>query len=197
MTEADPRGGAPDTAPAPANVSLFQIFTLFLQIGSFSFGGGLVGWLYRELVEKRKWLTETDFLGGLTLSQVLPGINMTNMSVYVGQRLRGWLGALVAVLGLVSVPFFFNIALFTFYAEVQSVPGATAFLDGIASAAVALFLSVGLKSIRNAVRTLGHWAILIAIVFFVGVLSWPMVPVVLCLAPISVLLAWRAGRPYA
>src|SRR5262245_58446513 len=182
---------------AGANVSLAQIFTLFLQIGSLSFGGGLVAWLYRELVEKRRWLTETDFLGGLTLSQVLPGINMTNMAVYVGQRLRGWRGAGIALLGLLLVPFFFNIGLYTFYAEVQAVPGATPFLDGIAAAAVALFLSVGLKSVRHAVRTAGHWAVLIAIVVFVGVLRWPMVPVVLCLAPISVALAWRARAPYA
>lgn len=196
MNEA-PRQSAADSGLPAATVSLWQIFSLFLQIGSMSFGGGLVAWLYRELVEKRKWLSETDFLGGLTLSQVLPGINMTNMSVYAGQRLRGWKGAAVALLGLLIVPFFFNIGLFTFYAEVQSVPGAQSFLDGIAAAAVALFVSVGIKSVRNAVRSAGHWAIMIAIVLLVGVLSWPMIPVVLCLAPISVALAWRRTSAHA
>lgn len=196
MNEA-PEQPEADTRSPGANVSLWQIFSLFLQIGALSFGGGLVAWLYRELVQKRRWLSETDFLGGLTLSQVLPGINMTNMSVYAGQRLRGWLGAAVALLGLLIVPFFFNIGLFTFYAEVQTVPGAQAFLDGIAAAAVALFLSVGIKSVRNAVRSLGHWAVMIGIVVLVGVLRWPMVPVVLCLAPISVAIAWRRRGAHA
>jgi len=186
-----------ETELGGAKPSLSQIFALFFQIGALSFGGGLVAWLYRELVEKRKWITETDFLGGLTLSQVLPGINMTNMSVYVGQRLRGALGATTAVTGLLVVPFFFNIGLFTFYAEVQSVPGAQAFLDGIAAAAVALFLSVGIKSVRAVVRTAGHWAIMAAIIVLVGLLSWPVLPVVLCLAPISVMLAWRRKGTHA
>ena len=166
------------------------IFFLFLQIGLFSFGGGVLGWLYREVVEKRGWLRDTDFLGGLTVAQVMPGINVTNMAVYIGQRLRGVIGSAVAVVAILTGPFFFVIGLLMVYGQIQQISWAPNFMQGVATAAVGLFLSVGIKSIRKNIRGIGHYAVMLGIVVAVGILRWPMVPVVLCLAPVSVALAW-------
>ncbi len=172
-------------------VSLATIFWIFFQIGSLSVGGGLTAWLYREIVEKRRLMPEADFMGALTLAQVLPGINMTNLSVYVGQRLRGVQGALVAMLGLLLVPFFAIISVGSVYARLLDMPGLHHVMDGLASAAVALLLAMGLKAIkvtRMQPRQLGLAAV---VVVLVGILRVPMVPVILVLAPISVWLAWK------
>src|SRR5512146_299890 len=72
-------------------------------------------WVFCQIGEMRKRLTATEFLSGLPLVQALPGVNMTNMSVYVGQRLRGVPGVLTALFGLLIGPFFILIALSTAY----------------------------------------------------------------------------------
>lgn len=186
----------PDTLadPAPAPVSLATIYWIFFQIGSLSVGGGLTAWLYRETVEKRRLMTETDFMGALTLAQVLPGINMTNLSVYVGQRLRGKSGALTALLGLISVPFFAIIAFASAYTHVQSIPILQLFLDGVATAAAGLLLSMGIKAVKVSGMERVQLVIMGLVIFTVGVLRWPMIPVILVLSPISVALVWPWGN---
>lgn len=171
-------------------VSLFDIFWLFTRISSMSFGGGLTAWIYREVVEQKKWLSQSDFLSALTLAQVLPGINTANMALYTGQRLRGVAGSVAAVMGLITVPFFAVLALATAYTSIQAVPGVQHFLDGIGAAAVGLLLSVGIKAIRT-VRSAAPLLVIATLVVLVGMLRWPMIPVVLCIAPISIWLAWR------
>lgn len=187
-----PPPDAPPFEPAADKpvASLFEIFWLFNCISSMSFGGGVTAWIYREVVEQKKWLTQSDYLSALTLAQVLPGINTVNMAVYIGQRLRGAIGSFVAVLGLITVPFFAVLALAAAYASIQSVPGVQHFLDGIGASAVGLLLSVGVKAVR-ANSGLSSLGVIATLILLIGVLRWPMIPVVLCIAPISVWLAWR------
>lgn len=172
---------------------LFALFGLFFQIGAMSFGGGLSAWLYREIVERRRWLSESDFLSGLALAQVMPGINMANLSVYVGQRLHGARGSVVALVGLLCAPFFAIIAIASVFARIDSVPWFHSFLAGIATAAVGLVLSVALRSMGTGPRGAAPLGIVVVLVVTVGVLRWPMVPVVLFVAPLSIYLAWRKG----
>jgi chromate transporter len=183
--------------PATTHVSLREIFFLFFQIGSLSFGGGLVAWIYREVVERRKWLGETEFLSGFTLAQVLPGINMTNMAVYIGQRMRGVAGAVAGLSGMLLVPFFAVIGLASIYAQVETNTTLQSFMDGVATTAVGLFLSIGVKSLRVRAKDLLALAFMAAVVAMVGLLSWPLIPVILGLAPLSVALAWRKGAAHA
>lgn len=172
-------------------VSLIAIFGLFSQIGLMSFGGGLSAWLYREVVDRRRWLSGPDFLSGLALGQVLPGINTANLSIYIGQRMRGVPGSVTAIAGLLSGPFFFIIGLAMIYRRIDAIPWMHNFLSGIAIAAVGLVISIGLRSIRTVMRGVSQFVVMTIIIVWVGVLRWPMVPVVLCLAPVSVWLAWR------
>lgn len=181
----------PTNAPVQS-VSLAQIAQLFLEIGGLSFGGGVTGWAYREIVDRRRWLAPQEFLSGLTLSQILPGINMTNLSIYVGLRLRGLIGAITALLALISVPFFFNLGVYGIYSYIKDYDLVHFAFVGVGAAAVGMILSLGVKSMRTAVRTPLHAAIVVALVLFVGLLRWPMLPFALVLAPISVWAAWRA-----
>lgn len=185
---------APGTSDGPPHVSLGTIFWIFFQIGSLSVGGGLTAWLYREIVEKRKLLSGADFMGGMTLAQVLPGINMTNMSVYVGQRLRGVNGALAAMAGLLLVPFFAIITVGSIYAQLKAQPGLHHVLDGMAAGAVGLLLAMCIKAVKVTRMNTVQLGIGGAVILLVGVLRLPMVPVILVLAPISVWLAWLATR---
>lgn len=179
---------------APPRVSLSTIFWIFFQIGALSFGGGLSAWLYREIVEKRKLMPATDFMSALTLAQVLPGINMMNLSVYVGQRLRGLEGVLTAVIGLLLVPFFAIIIAGAIYAGLKEQPGIHDFLDGMAATAVALLLAMGIKAVKVTRMPPAQLAIAGGVILLVGVLRLPMVPVILLLAPFSVWLSWRAQK---
>ena len=124
----------------PPKVPLRDIFRVFFTVGASSFGGGVTGWMHRITVDQRGWLTNEKFLAGLALGQVLPGANVTNMAVYIGQQLRGALGALVALVAVLMGPFFLVIAVATLYDEAIKIPGFHSAMDGIAAAAVGMVL---------------------------------------------------------
>lgn len=178
--------------PAKPPVPLLSIFLAFLQLGAVSFGGGLSAWMYREVV-KRGWMEEDEFLAGLGLAQVLPGTNVSNLAVYVGSRLRGAAGASAALIGLLTIPFFGVIALLWVYRQATDRALLQAVLDGVAAAAAGLMLLMAWKTGRRAARTLAGALVLIATFVLIGVLGLPMIPVVLCLVPISVAAAWPRG----
>ena len=78
MSATDPAVAAPPTLP--------QIFLAFSKVGLTSFGGGLSGWMMREFVQQRRWLSESDFLSGLALAQSFPGVNVVNLAIWIGFR---------------------------------------------------------------------------------------------------------------
>jgi len=174
-------------------VSLMQILLLFSRIGLTSFGGGLSAWIYREVVDRRKWLTEDAFLSGLTLCQIMPGPNVVNLSVYIGQRLRGGSGSIVAVIALLLPPMVVTVILGAVFDRFSNLPWLHDLLEGIAAGAIGLTFSVGFRAAKHATAR-NRWApiLLLAIFASVGLLHWPMIPVVLVLAPLGVAIAWRS-----
>lgn len=180
-------------ADKPAT-SLPVLFWIFFQIGAMSFGGGLSAWVHREIVLKRGWMNETEFLTGLALCQVLPGVNVVNLAVHVGQRLRGVVGAAVCTVGILLAPFFIVIGLATVYDQIKHIAWLHAFFEGVAVAAVGLMVSVALRSVRGTFHGVVPFAIALALILTVGVLRWPMIPIALTLGPLSVLFAWWMQR---
>ena len=171
-------------------VRLSAIFFVFFRIGAFSFGGGLTGWVYREVVTQRAWMTEADFLSGLAVSQILPGANITNIAMYVGNRLRGTMGAFAAFFGLLLAPFFFVIGLYVIYGQVSDIAWVGISTDGIAAAAIGLLLITAWRSGKQSARNIAGFSVLAGTFVAVGLLRWPLLPVVFCVAPISILAAW-------
>jgi chromate transporter len=185
--------------PAVVNVpvqriSVPAIFLVFFRIGLFSFGGGLSGWVYRDVVVLRGWLTEDEFLSGMAVSQILPGANIANLAVYIGQKLIGPVGVAAALLGLFSGPFFAVIALASGYHIVKTLPFADAALDGVAAAAIGLLLMVVAKSAQRAARHLATLAAFVATFVAVAVLHWPLLMVVVVVGSLSVWAAWMRHR---
>jgi chromate transporter len=177
-------------------IGLPAIFAAFFWLGLTSFGGGTAGWLYREIVERRHWIDDREFLSSAALGRLTPGSGGVNLTVQVGQRLRGGLGATAAVFGLLLGPLVICLALAMAYAKVHQNLTLHAILDGVAAAAVGLTFATGLKLVRFRMASAGPLATTFATVLCVGVLRWPMIPVVLCLAPVSIGLALltRRGR---
>jgi chromate transporter len=170
------------------------MLVVFASLGMASFGGGLPGWMHREVVAKRGWMSEEAFLAGIALGQVLPGPNSVNLALYIGQQLRGAPGALVAGLGILGPPFVAILLIAVLYAQYGAVAGLPVVLGGVAAAGLANSCTVGLRTARR-MRGVGPWAVAAATFVAVGVLRLPMIPVVLAVAPVSIGLAWWKGRP--
>jgi chromate transporter len=182
-------------ADSPAPPSIAEIFSLFFRIGLFSFGGGLSGWVYREVVVLRGWLDEDEFMSGLALGQVLPGANIINLSVYVGQKLRGAAGALAAFFGLIFAPFFAVIGIASVYGFLKELSFAEAAMDGVAAAAIGLILIVAGRGVRRAVPRPEAIVALFVTFVAVGLLHYSLLMVVAIVGPISVLAAWFRSAP--
>lgn len=139
-------GAASSAAPVVARVSIGRIFLEFLQIGATSFGG-VVPYLRGSLVTKLHWVDDKEFVEKLSISQSLPGLNATNMAILVGEKLRGALGSLAAIIGicLPGAVLMYGVAIF--YRIHGDHIWVTAALKGVAAAAVGLILStvVGLS----------------------------------------------------
>ena len=89
-----------ETRHAP---KLFDLFSGFFLVGVFGFGG-VLPWARRMIVEQRKWLTATEFTEMLGLCGFLPGGNIMNVTVALGSRFHGILGAVCCFLGLMTAP---------------------------------------------------------------------------------------------
>jgi chromate transporter len=136
----------PNAAPVAAQVSIGQVFLEFLIIGATSFGG-VVPYLRGSLVTKRHWVDDKEFVEMLSISQSLPGLNATNMAILVGEKLRGALGSLAAIIGICLPGAVLMFIVGIFYRIHGDHIWVTAALKGVAAAAVGLILStvVGLS----------------------------------------------------
>jgi chromate transporter len=171
------------------------LFFAFLAVGLSGFGG-VLPFARRALVERRAWLTESDFNETLALCQSLPGPNIVNMSVVVGSRFAGPRGALACLAGLIVAPVALVLVLATLWSRFGSVGHVPGAIQGLAAAAAGLAAATTLKMARPIfVQTPFSAAPIIAAAFVaVGLLHAPLPWVALTLAPLSVLIAWRRGR---
>lgn len=174
-------------------VSLGKIFGVFATIGATSFGGGIVAYLRRALVEKEKWLDEDSFMAALEISQTLPGLNSTNMSVIVGRKLRGAAGAFVAVIGMVLPGAVAVTALGFAYVALRHDPKIAVILTGVAAAAVGLLLQTTLKIGWKQLVRPADLALVIVVFFLVGILHISLVVTLVTVAPLAI---WM-NRPRA
>lgn len=179
-------------SPPPfAAPRLRTLFFAFSKIGLTSFGGGLSGWMMREFVQQRAWLTEQEFLSGLALAQAFPGVNVVNLAIWIGYRLRGGLGALASALGIVLGPMVVAVLLAAVFSTVGNSHRAHLVLAGVAAAAVGLSLQTSLRAARFAAKGAARALVLAAT--FAAIFIWrlPLLWVVGVMAPLSIALAWH------
>lgn len=117
-----------------------KIFTTFAKIGAFTIGGGyaMIPIIQREVVEKNGWIEEKDFMDILAISQSAPGILAVNISIFLGYRLRGVKGSIVATLGSALPSFLIILLIAMFFTGYQDNPTVIKIFKGIRPAVVAL-----------------------------------------------------------
>ena len=195
---ADPERADPELAAARPDVTRLALYATFFKIGISGFGG--VGpWARRVIVEERGWLDDREYANVLALCQVLPGPNVGNVAVTIGDRFHGALGSALALGGLMTGPLTIILVMAGLYDRFGSLPPVNATIGGVAAAAAGLAIGTALKMIGKLEPTVD--AVLIGVLAFVsvGLLHWPLVPVILTLAPLSIGAAWhrRRARPAA
>lgn len=132
----------PET-PAPPRLS--QIADVFARYGNFTFGGGsaTVAVMHREILEKRGWINNDQFVLSFALARLTPGTNLLAFGAGVGWLLRGWPGAIIALLAA-SIPCsLMVIAATALFREVQDNSWAAAAIHGAVAAAVAITVKTG------------------------------------------------------
>jgi chromate transporter len=179
---------APELRPAP---SLLQLAVVFTIISLQSVGGGTTAWIRREVVNRRRWLGEPQFLGGLALAQISPGGNAVNLSIYIGSTLRGPAGALAVLCGMVLIPVVLVLALGAAFAALHDVPGVDSAMAGVGAAAVGLTLANGMDLTRRAGRRPASLLVIAATTAAVGVFGLSLLLVLVLMIPTSLLLARR------
>ena len=184
------------TAARPRNpADLFWSFT-WLALQGF---GGVVAVVQRELVEKKRWMTNEEFLEDWAVAQVMPGPNVVNLSIMIGDRHFGLRGAFAALAGMMSFPLAIALAVALVYAQWASHPAMAGALRGMGAVAAGLIGGMGLK-LAVALRThpLGPWlCAAIAGLTFVGVvwLRVPLYGLLLVVGGAACVLTWRKLAP--
>lgn len=186
-----------DSEETVATVSLLALFLAFVRLGCVSFGGSSAGWIHRDIVRRRGWISDRQFLAEMAVGQSLPGANGVKLSVLIGRRLKGGLGAFLAPVGFLAGPFVIILVVGAAYKELGDHPNVHAVLDGVAASVVGLTLSTGLGAIARGADDRLSVAIAAVTMLCVGILGWPMVWVLPALAPISIAIAWSRGRAAA
>jgi len=173
---------------------LFLAFT-WLALQGF---GGVLAVVQRELVDRRQWLTREQFVEDWALAQLMPGPNVVNLSMMIGDRYFGPRGALAALAGMLTAPLAVVLLVAVLWAQVAAHPVAQSALRGMGAVSAGLVMGAGLR-LMGALRTnpMGPVACaLFALTSFVLVawLRWPLTAVL----PLLGLLAcgwawWRLG----
>ncbi|OAD83869.1 chromate transporter [Comamonas thiooxydans] len=178
--------------PRPRHLrELFWSLT-FLALQGF---GGVLAVVQRELVEKRQWLSNEEFMEDWAVAQIMPGPNVVNLSIMLGERYFGWRGAIVGLCGMLTFPMLVVISLTLVYTQFAANPAVAGALRGMGAVAAGLVAGMGLKlagTLRK--HPLGKWycaGLAIAAFVLVAVLRLPLFWALLLVGATGCLLTYR------
>lgn len=174
-------------------LSKTELFLGFAEMGLFGFGG--VATIARHvIVERRRWMSEHDYATLLGIGQILPGGNIINMTVMLGDRFHGPLGSIIALGGLMVMPIAILLALTLFYENFSASPDVRAATVGAGAAAAGLVIGMGIKMGRALRLPPIHLAFAGLTFVAMGVLRLPFVATILVLAPLCIAATWWMRR---
>lgn len=185
----------PEIVPKrPQPTSLTDLFVSFTLLALQGFGGVLAV-VQRELVERKRWMTQEEFIEEWAVAQIMPGPNVVNLSLMIGGRYFGLPGAMAALAGMLAIPLVIVLLLALLHAHFSSHPGVAGALRGMAAVSAGLIAATGLKLVSALKKhplplflTIGMC--LLGIVLVV-VLRWPLVSVLLGLGGAGCWLTYR------
>jgi len=130
----------------------WQLFYTYLKIGTFTLGGGyaMLPLIQREVVDRKGWIDEQEFLNMIALAQAAPGLIAVNSAIFIGWRIGGWRGVAGAVLGAVLPSFLIILAIAMVFRDWKELPAVEAAFKGIRPAVVALIAAPLFKLAKSA-----------------------------------------------
>ena len=158
---------------------MFITFTL-LALQGF---GGVVAVVQRELVEKKRWMTQAQFLEDWAVAQIMPGPNVVNFCLMIGGRHFGLGGALASLAGLLLAPLAVVLILASVFGGVSDAAWAQGALRGMGAVAAGLIAATGIKLIAalksNSMGIVMSVAVMVSTFLCVSLLRWPLIWVLL------------------
>jgi chromate transporter len=161
-------------------ISLFEIAKTFLTIGTIGFGGGLaiIALMQEYCVNKKKWLEVEEFSHGIALGQFL-GTFAVNASIFIGYRLRGFIGGIVSVISFLLPSIVFIIIISALYQHYNKIPALQSALKGITPVVIALILSAAFQIGKNKINSRESVFILLITIFLVAILKLQIITILL------------------
>ncbi|KAB0584291.1 chromate transporter [Ideonella dechloratans] len=165
--------------------------------------GGVLPIAQRELVERLGWLTVEEFAELLSIGQVLPGPNVVNLSLMVGDRYFGLRGALAAMTGMLLMPLVLVLVAAALYQQFAAHPAVAGAVRGMGAVSAGLVMAIALKllpALRRSPLGRARWMLVtLAVVLATGWWRWPLVLVIALVGGVSCAMAWRflGARPVA
>ena len=181
-----------DLNVTPAHPSFTEAAKVWARIGVLSFGGpaGQIALMHRELVEERRWISESRFLHALNFCMLLPGPEAQQLATYIGWLLHGTRGGIVAGLLFVLPGFFVILGLSSAYALFQQTDWLTGLFFGLKAAVLAIVIEAVIRVGRRALKT--RFALLVAVLAFAALFFFNLpFPLVVLVAGIAGYVATR------
>ena len=190
--------GTDPAAPRPQPRDCADLFWSFTWLALQGFGGVLAV-VQRELVEKKRWMTNDEFVEDWAVAQIMPGPNVVNLSIMIGERYFGWRGAVAALAGMLTFPLILVLAVAVVYAQFASQPAVAGALRGMGAVAAGRIGGMGLKLSS----TLGQHPLGLAVcvglvaltVIAMAVLRWPLFWTLPSVGLLACVLTWRKIAP--
>jgi chromate transporter len=177
-------------SPRPA--SLWELFSTFSKLALQGFGG-VLPWAQRVLVDERRWLTREEFVEMLAFAQLMPGPNVCNLALMVGDRWFGWRGAVVALAGMLLLPAFVVLSIAIAHDRFAQIPSVQRAVSAMAAVAAGLLFATAIRLARGR-----QWRwLLFGVAAFAGIalLRLPLAWVLAVLGPCAGGAAFYVQRP--
>lgn len=189
----NPDPTVPSVAPEHNPVTPWELLRTFALVGLCAFGG-VMPWIYRAVVDNKKWIGEQEFAELWGQGLMIPGATSTNVAATLGYRLAGLRGACGAIVGLLGPPFVIVIMMAELYQRYGSIPAVHGAVRGVTAVAAGLVIATGIKLAIGQPKT---WTLpVFGLVSLIGVtvVRLPLLTVIAILLPLSFVIQWRAHR---
>lgn len=192
----DPPASPPTDITRPRSLTEFYVTLSLIALQGF---GGVIAIVQREMVERRRWMTREEFVEEWAVAQILPGPNVVNFMLLLGDRYFGFRGAIVGVAGVMSVPLAVAVLLTWVYGYYASNPAVAGALRGMGAVAAGMIGATGFKmftALRHHPLGLPLCTAFAVLTFCaIALLRWPLLWVLPVVGAVSCTLTWRRIAP--
>lgn len=173
------------------NIRLWEIYKVFVKIGIILIGGGYVilPILKDEIIKSRNWITEDELVDYYAISQSLPGLIAANISIFIGYKLRGKLGAIMATLGMITAPFLCIIAIASIVSKISQMPTIKSILWGVGFGVIILIIS-SVKEMWGKSIT-DKFSFGMFCLFLIAILKWNIAPAPIIISAMIIGIAYQ------